>query len=676
MNERRVNLLLGRGETLLSKVDWPSSGSTKHYPYGIDEQRSALHNGIVDVVQTARQIQKEYAPRGEVTAKLTLHPEFLAKSYFPEVLLNKSNLRLVGSRAVTVQPRALSRRREPKLLPSAVLLVMGRDSSFETLDNFLMTPKVSAIRQEELCRIESISVFGASDRLRLQPGRTDGWLEAVLHAEAQDQDIVDAFCALVTRLNGQIDRSRIRHVPGLAFAPLKMSPDQAQHLAEFSNLRVLRSMPVLSGDTADSAGTLRDISYPSPTLPTGPAIAGDVRAAIFDGGLPGDAFPLWAQALTPSGIPPANADDVAHGAHVTSAYLFGPVEKDQDELPAPYTSVDHVRVLPSQSRDERVVDVIDRVIGTLRSAKDQGRPYPLANLSMGPRMPIDDDDVHEWTVRLDQWLASGETLMTVAAGNDGALGADLGRVQPPADAVNALAIGSANSHTRSWNRAEYSAWGPGRSPGFIKPDGLVFGGCRSNPLTIFSPISKNLVAKCGTSYSSPIALRAAGGVLATVNDKMSPIALQALLISAAEFSARHHEREQVGWGRFPISPEAVLYSPEDEVRVIYQGVIRGDEPLRARVPVPSGLPGCNVHLTATFCYRAPTDPAHPVNYTRAGLLVRFRPDGVNTATFFGKGIYDTEAVLRRDALRWDTCMRRARKFDSADLTAPCFDINY
>lgn len=43
--------------------------------------------------------------------------------------------------------------------------------------------------------------------------------------------------------------------------------------------------------------------------------------------------------------------------------------------------------------------------------------------------------------------------------------------------------------------------------------------------------------------------------------------------------------------------------------------------------------------TIVFCTR-PGHPAHPVNYTRAGLLVRFRQGG-------------TEATLNRcDALRW------------------------
>lgn len=345
-------------------------------------------------------------------------------------------------------------------------------------------------------------------------------------------------------------------------------------------------------------------------------------------------------------------------------------------LPVPYTAVDHVRVLPSRSKDERVIDVIERVMHTLEDAKRAGRPYALANLSLGPKVPVADDDVHEWTVRLDQWLAQNNTLMFIAAGNDGELDQELGRVQPPADAINAVSVGASDSCSAKWDRAPYSSWGPGRSPGFVKPDGVSFGGSWREPLRLYHPVA-SIVARSGTSYSSPIAMRSGGGVLTRLDSGLSAAALQALMVAATHFNGRQHDRIGVGWGRFQQDPEDVLYSPPDEARVIYQGEMEPGQPLRARIPVPHGLPDCAVEISATFCYRAPTDPAHPVNYTRAGLIVRFRPDGVRSQPFFAKTIYDTETELRRDALRWDTCMHRTRKFiSSSTLTAPCFDINY
>ena len=47
--------------------------------------------------------------------------------------------------------------------------------------------------------------------------------------------------------------------------------------------------------------------------------------------------------------------------------------------------------------------------------------YHYANISLGPRLPIEDDDIHTWTAILDEIVAKTETLTTIAVGNDGDL---------------------------------------------------------------------------------------------------------------------------------------------------------------------------------------------------------------------------------------------------------------
>ncbi|MGV2465727.1 UNVERIFIED_CONTAM: S8 family serine peptidase, partial [Pseudomonas aeruginosa] len=131
--------------------------------------------------------------------------------------------------------------------------------------------------------------------------------------------------------------------------------------------------------------------------------------------------------------------------------------------------------------------------------------------SLGPVTTFFDDDVHEWTSRLDTELSDGQTLCTVAVGNNGLLGEELGRIQPPGDAVNAFAIGAAGSTKKKWGRAPYSALGPGRSPGYVKPDVLAFGGSDEEPVPVFSPLANTVIPVAGTSFASPLALRVAVG---------------------------------------------------------------------------------------------------------------------------------------------------------------------
>ena len=63
---------------------------------------------------------------------------------------------------------------------------------------------------------------------------------------------------------------------------------------------------------------------------------------------------------------------------------------------------------------------------------------------------------------------------------------DLGnaRIQAPADGVNVLGVGACDSMGEAWQRASYSSIGPGRSPGIVKPEIVVFGSCDSAPFLV------------------------------------------------------------------------------------------------------------------------------------------------------------------------------------------------
>src|SRR5690606_8324049 len=104
--------------------------------------------------------------------------------------------------------------------------------------------------------------------------------------------------------------------------------------------------------------------------------------------------------------------------------------------------------------------------------------FSFVGISIGPDIPIDDDEIHPWTAKLDAVFASGKTLACIAAGNSGQADKILGydRIQPPADCVNALAVGACTSEGENWRKTNYSSGGHGRSPGFVKPEGVAFGG--------------------------------------------------------------------------------------------------------------------------------------------------------------------------------------------------------
>jgi hypothetical protein len=273
------------------------------------------------------------------------------------------------------------------------------------------------------------------------------------------------------------------------------------------------------------------------------------------------------------------------------------------------------------------------------------------------------------------------------SGNNGEADEALGynRVQVPADCVNALAVGAANKSGAAWMRAPYSATGPGRSPGIVKPDVVGFGGSDDEPyLVLDGNAPSRFVPTYGTSFSTPHVLRTAIGLRAHFGQLLSPLGIKALLVHCAD--PRSHAQYEVGRGRVPEILDELVTCPDGVVRVVYQGQLTASKYLRAALPLPAAPLKGNVSIAATFCYTTAIDPAHPSNYTRGGLEVFFRPSAAarvpgamhaKTAGFFKPGeLYPGEDELRRDAHKWETCLHAVVSKRGSSLNAPVFDIHY
>jgi len=70
------------------------------------------------------------------------------------------------------------------------------------------------------------------------------------------------------------------------------------------------------------------------------------------------------------------------------------------------------------------------VLGRIRDVLES-RPYQFANLSVGPDLAIEDNEVHAWTSRSGPVLASGRILASIAVGNTGENDHASGKRQDP-----------------------------------------------------------------------------------------------------------------------------------------------------------------------------------------------------------------------------------------------------
>ncbi|MDN3612620.1 hypothetical protein QWZ16_23780 [Vibrio ostreicida] len=108
----------------------------------------------------------------------------------------------------------------------------------------------------------------------------------------------------------------------VTFLPVTIENGTEHELAQFSHLRVLRSMPQLRFNHPD---VMRESLKEAFELPQLKVLSNDFKVCIFDGGI-GSEHILhdWITEYIPSDVTHGHPSLLSHGSEVCSAYLFGP----------------------------------------------------------------------------------------------------------------------------------------------------------------------------------------------------------------------------------------------------------------------------------------------------------------------------------------------------------------
>jgi len=682
------NYVLGYGERLTEPIPNPRIKPDKKHPYTFDEaidrlgpQLQLVANGLYDLPDMA-------CPNDESVAVMTLHPAYIAKSYFPDYLLKNFGLRSVGSKPQIIKPQKSQKKGEIESATTVDLFIAGKRSDFRNFSENLATIRQDKHLVDQIIRFEDIRCFSPGERTK---NITDSeqnliLLETVLHVNEQFGEgyILDGYNNYLKSLDVELDLHRRFETRGLCFIPAKAPKENISELEKFSFLRVTRKMPGIRIfkpilRNASSAKTFKC------NLPREGPVDPDIEVSIFDGGIPiHKEMKPWLSGIKTKGIGKKVSKYQDHGFGVSSALLFGPIVKGK-ALSRPYSKVKHYRVLDNTTDvTSDLYDVLSRIMDVLHSKNPE-----FINLSIGPALPIEDDDVHVWTAVIDEYLGENNILATVAVGNDGDLDKESGnaRIQVPSDCVNCFAIGASDSlNEKFWRRANYSSIGPGRSPGRVKPDAIAFGGSQDEPYYVLDPTNfKKAIPTAGTSFSSPSVLRLAAGVRAHFGQHLTPLSIKTLLLHCCKNN--EDNTKNIGWGLIPHELSDVMECDEGEVRVVYQGSLQPSKYIRALIPMPADIIPNFVTLSATFSFNTDTDPQDPANYTRSGLEIQFRPNieiikgkdelRPQTKSFFNaKHLYATENELRSDAHKWETVLHNSARFRGRSLVEPTFDIHY
>lgn len=680
----QTNFLIGRGELLTFDIKAPGGGGKKQELYSFDEAKGRIASQFSDTSASFDQLPSEACPRDFAVARLTLNPSFIAKSFFPTNFLRSLGLESIGSCTVEVQPERWSKKGTPVKCTTTQLFVAGKRNSFRRINQWVSQIEEGSDEALDLAHIERFTDIPPIDRIRDYGEKHERFYEIGIHLLPDEDNafIKNGFEQYAKKFHLKTHRDLSFQAGNLWFVPVEGTSDNIRNIADFAFIRVIRPVPKFRG--------LRPFQRTSEVaikcqLPDAQPLSSIPKVAILDGGLPKN-HPIEPWLRSYKVLDPNAKDDpdgLDHGLAVTSAFLFGPIDPE-GVAQRPFAYVDHLRVLDNDADTEDPLELY-RTLGLIEQVL-LSRQYEFINLSLGPDMPIEDTDVHAWTSVIDDLLSDGETFMSLAIGNNGKRDRLSGnaRIQVPSDSVNAVAVGAANNTDANWGRASYSAFGPGRSPGIVKPDLMAFGGEAPRYFHVLASGKKpSLVPQLGTSFAAPYLLRSAVGIRAILGADLSALAIKALLVHGADHA--DHDKFEVGWGKIPENLMDIITCPSGIARVVYQGELKPGKYLRASLPIPKdGLSG-RIRLKATFCYASPIDPQDVSAYTRAGLDVVFRPKATrikeNKKNADSKGFFDlkkyaSEEEMRSDMGKWETVLHSEKNMLGSSLESPVFDIHY
>lgn len=686
---RENNFLIGRGEILTKPVIVPTGGGKKNPPYNLDEAKHQLSSQLKDAYKIFAELPPQASPKHQVIASMTMHPRYISKSDFPEDLLKSFMLRAVGSKSERISPKKWGINVHPESAITETYFIAGDLRNFESWQAQLSQSNEHSSAFKKIGHIERIAALRGVDKLKGSFPKEQHFFEFVLHND-NDPEISELFFEYVKQIGGIPNIRKTRAIDGLTFVPVSADPKMISDIADFSFVRVARGMPSLRPFNPITRSVVTSAN--SLILPLDGDIDEGIKTVIFDGGLP-DPISLnrWVNYIEPVGIGTAVPNYLQHGLAVTGAYLFGNINNSQS-LSKPFSKVDHVRVLDTLSgqNDDYIVDVLDRITGHL-----DNNEYDFINISLGPDISIEDDDITLWTASLDKRFAHGKSVTTVAAGNNGLRDAESGlnRIQVPSDGVNVFCVGASDRTGSDWGRADYSAMGPGRCPGRAKPDVLAFGGSDLEPFYTMQHDRNGLSAinQMGTSFAAPLALRSISALRSILGGNVSSLALRALMIHHADQNNYH--LNEVGWGKAELDPLRMITTEDNEAVVLYQGNLLVGQHLRVPLPIQNISLKGPITIKATLVISPEVDISYPGAYTRSGVEVTFRPNDMNykyypdgkvsthpkTFSFFSKSniFKNAEYEGREDGHKWEPTIKHEHVFKNPQhLSNPAFDVYY
>ncbi len=658
-NETRRFLLAG-GEALAQAALRPARGGKKFHPQSADQAYEVLAPKARELERAISEMPVA-ARGGHVVFEATMLPNYLGTSYHPVALLSAADLYVVGSRSGSADlatPKKLLKQQ-----PTRTLYVAGEPAKVQRFVDFIAAGPQDVAAWDNLRMFNDIALPSPSVIVRGPKVPVAGALtwEAVLNplgrTPGEHRHLIDEaferWTAWVELYGGIVVRSYRREVNEVTFVPVLLETRAVDDAAQFNLLRAIRPMPSVRPMPAQVLRSAKRKAPPPKHLPR----FSDESIAVFDGGLQrGPYIDPYIESYEHLTNEPEEPDYVEHGTLVTSAALYGHI--DGAAIPRPVTKVRHYRVFPAPRLSTQsglrvgvelywILDQIEKTV-----AKDSLR---LVNLSFGPDECVDDAP-SRWTAVVDKLTRAHGCVFVSAVGNNGKDDAKTGmnRVQPPSDAVNAIGVGACKITKKSLKRSPYSAVGPGREGQRVQPTVVTFGGDGKPFIGVDG--NGDWLRSEGTSFASPAVVRQQAWLYGLLEkQRRRPEVARAFTAHFAR-RVRGHRYHELGYGAAVEAVPSIFECTPNQVSVLYDAVLERKKPTAFYLPVPLIPPDERVTIEWTISYLTDVDPNDPVDYTRCGLELTFRPN-THLFKFSRKGFKEVYVDIARDKSQAESLLR-------------------
>lgn len=342
-------------------------------------------------------------------------------------------------------------------------------------------------------------------------------------------------------------------------------------------------------------------------------------------------------------------EDYEHGTMVSSIIVDGPNLNPELDDDCGRFRVRHFGVTKSTEMSSfSILRQIKEIVSTNKDIR-------VWNLSLGSSLEINPNFISPEAAILDRIQYDNNVIFVIAGTNKSKKYPDVEKIGAPADSINSLVVNSVNIDGKS---ASYSRRGIVLSF-FNKPDVSYFGGDNDKEMKVCGSTGSYMVK--GTSFAAPWISRKLSYLIDVLG--LSRECAKALIIdSAAKWSdgTDNESPSLIGYGIVPQKINDIIYSPNNEIKFLIDGISEKYDTYNYNLPVPMNNGKYPFVAKAVMCYFPKCSRNQGVDYTNTELDIgfgRIKDDGtidtINENHQNDDGYFTYESNARKYHRKWD-----------------------